>query len=88
MTIDLAAIETVVRDHLAARLTPGAPKEALGRDRPLISGGLLDSISTVALITFLEQRFGVAFEAHEIGVDYLDTVGDIAATVARKLGGR
>ncbi|MBP7147257.1 MAG: acyl carrier protein [Acidobacteria bacterium] len=88
MTTDIAAIEKIVRDHLAARLSPGAPPESLGRDRALISGGLLDSISTVALITFLEQQFGVSFEAHEISIDYLDTVGDIAATVARKLGGR
>jgi len=87
MKTDIAQIERVVRDHLAPRLMPGSPPESLPRDRPLISGGLLDSISTVALITFLEQQFGVTFEAHEIGIDYLDTVADIAATIARKLGG-
>jgi acyl carrier protein len=86
MKIDIDQIEREVREHLATRLMPGTPPASLERDRPLISGGLLDSISTVALITFLEQQFGVTFEAHEIGVDYLDTVGEIAATVARKLG--
>jgi acyl carrier protein len=86
MKIEIDQIEREVREHLATRLMPGTPPESLLRDRPLISGGLLDSISTVALITFLEQKFGVTFEAHEIGVDYLDSVGEIAATVARKLG--
>ena len=36
---------------------------------------------------FLEARFGVRFEAHEVSVDYLDTIAEIAATVRAKLAG-
>jgi acyl carrier protein len=87
MTTDVEQIGRAVRDYLAALLFPGQPADSLAEDRPLITGGLIDSITTVSLITFLEQQFGVSFEAHEIGVDYLDTVRDIAATVARKQRG-
>jgi acyl carrier protein len=88
MTRDIQEIKDAVRSHLAERLVPGDDPSALGDTRPLISGGLMDSITTVALITFLEQEYGVTFEAHEIGVDYLDSVGLIAETVAAKLEGK
>ena len=88
MTTDIEAIKDAVRRHLAERLVPGDDPSTLADGRPLISGGLMDSITTVALITFLEQEFGVTFEAHEIGIDYLDSVELIAGTVAAKLEGK
>ena len=51
---------------------------------PLITAGVLDSISTVELVSFLEEQFGVEFEAHEMSADYLDTLDVIAATVQSK----
>jgi len=88
MTTDIEVIKDAVRRHLAERLVPGDDPSTLADARPLISGGLMDSITTVALITFLEERFGVTFEAHEIGIDYLDSVELIAGTVAAKLEGK
>ena len=52
---------------------------------PLISGGILDSISTVKLVGFLEERYGVEFEAHELSEDHLDSVQSIAELVRSKL---
>ena len=51
---------------------------------PLITDGILDSISTVQLVSFLEERFGVEFQAHEMNVDYLNSISQIADTVASK----
>jgi acyl carrier protein len=84
MTLELDEIKQAVREHLAAELLPGAAPSELGDDRPLVTGGLLDSLAAVRLITFLEERFGVTFEAHEVGVDYLDTVAIIAGVVREK----
>lgn len=86
MKTEMREIRDAVRRHLAERLVPGDDPGALADDRPLITGGLMDSLTTVALITFLEQEYGVTFEAHEIGIDHLDTVELIARTVAGKLG--
>ena len=66
----------------------GEDPDALADDTPLISGGILDSISTVKLVTFLEENFGVQFAAHEISTDYLDTLGDITKTVEGKLNSK
>jgi acyl carrier protein len=85
--MSLDEIKDAVREYLAAQVLSGQDPSTLTDDRPLITGGLMDSITSVSLITFLEETYGVSFEAHEIGIDYLDSVADIARTVADKMRG-
>jgi acyl carrier protein len=84
---DIQQIKDAVREYLAGQLLRGQDPSALTDERPLITGGLMDSITSVSLITFLEEKYGVSFEAHEIGIDYLDSVGEIARTVVDKMKG-
>ena len=51
---------------------------------PLISGGILDSIATLKLVMFLEERFGIVLEAHEVDKEYLDTLDDITKLLDSK----
>ena len=51
----------------------------------LMKAGILDSISVMQLVSFMEEKFGVSFAAHELGVDYMNTLPDIAKLVASKL---
>jgi acyl carrier protein len=85
---DIEQIKNAVREYLAAQLLPDGDPAALTDDRPLITGGLMDSITSISLITFLEEQYGVEFEAHEIGIDYLDSISDIARTVTDKMKGK
>lgn len=82
----MSAIESIIHKFLILELAPG---EASGLDTTtrLITGRLLDSISTLKLISFLEDEFKVEFDAHELDVDYLDTIADIARVVAGKQAG-
>lgn len=61
-----------------------APDEALDDDAPLISDGLMNSLSTLKLVSFLEETFGIQLAAHEISVDYLDSIDQIAGFVEEK----
>jgi acyl carrier protein len=58
--------------------------EELTVETPLITGGILDSITTLKLVTFLEDHFRITIEAHEAGIDHLDSIKRIAALVAQK----
>jgi acyl carrier protein len=80
----MQAIETVVRDYILREFLPGEDPAELTADTPLITGGILDSISTLKLVVFLEERFAVTVEAHEAGVEHLDSVGQIARLIADK----
>jgi acyl carrier protein len=77
-------IENAVRDYILGEFLPGEDPSELTPQTPLISGGILDSISTLKLVVFLEERFGVTVEAHEAGIDHLDSIGRIVQMVNRK----
>lgn len=80
-------VRTAVRDYLLTEFLPGEDEAALTDTTPLITGGILDSIASVKLVSHLEEHFGVHFEAHEVNVDHLDTVTRIVRTVESKRGG-
>ena len=77
-------IRRAVSDYILAHFLPGEDPAELTETTPLITGGILDSIATLKLVVFLEDRFGVTVEAHEAGVENLDSVGKIAELIARK----
>jgi acyl carrier protein len=79
------AISATVRDYILTEFLPGTRPSELTDGTPLVSGGILDSIATVKLVTFLEGRYGIEIRAHEASIDYLDTVEDITRLVRSKL---
>jgi acyl carrier protein len=79
-------IASAVHAYILREFLPGEDSCALTEQTPLITGGILDSITTLKLVNFLETRFGVLVEAHETGVDCLDTIGQIARLIGRKTG--
>lgn len=77
-------IQSTVHQFILSEFLPGEDPAELTDDTPLITGGILDSISTLKLVVFLENEFGVTIEAHEAGVDNLDSVGQIARLITEK----
>jgi acyl carrier protein len=81
-------VEPLIRRFLLDEFLPGEDPKSLTDTTPLVSGGILDSIGTLKLVTFLEQRFGVTFDAWELGAEHIDTVQQIARTVRSKIAPR
>ena len=71
-------IETLIHDFILHEFLPGEAPSELKEETRLITGGILDSISTLKLVTFLEDQFGIRIEAYEAGVEHLDTIRSIA----------
>jgi acyl carrier protein len=78
-------ISADVHTFILREFLPGEDPAELTDSTPLITGGILDSISTLKLVTFLEERFNVVVEAHEAGVEHLDTISGITRLVSRKV---
>jgi acyl carrier protein len=74
-----------LRAWIGDRLLPAREAALLAPDTPLISGGILDSISTLELVAFLEERYGIELEAHEVSRERLDTLAAITLLVREKL---
>jgi len=77
-------IKTIVKEYILHEFLPGEDPNQLTETTPLITGGVLDSIATLRLVLFLEERFGVALQAHETDREYLDTIAAVAALVHSK----
>lgn len=77
-------IQAEVRDYILREFLAGTSPDELEMETPLITGGVLDSIATVILVSFLEGEYGVEFRPHEMDPDYLDTIELIARTVMAK----
>jgi acyl carrier protein len=80
----MSEIKNALREFIAANYLPGESPENLKDDTPLRTSGVLDSLSTLALVSFVEERFGVSLEAHETGIENFDRIEDIAALIERK----
>ena len=76
-----------VRQFILENFLPGEDPKNLKDDTELKESGILDSLSTLKLVTFLEEQFKIELEAHETDIDNFDRIEDIAALVERKQAG-
>jgi acyl carrier protein len=81
------AVKQTVKRYILDEFLPGENPDELTGSVPLITGGILDSLATLRLVTFLEDEYGIQLQAHETGVDYLNTLDDIANLVQEKRNG-
>jgi acyl carrier protein len=77
-------IRETVKEYILREFLPGEDPEALTEETPLITGGILDSIATLKMVTFIEERYNIMLQAHEVDVDHLNTIADIVALVNTK----
>ena len=81
------SIKDALRSYILTEYLPGESPANLRDDTPLRTSGILDSMATLSLVTFVENHFGVVVDAHETGIEHFDRIEDIAALIARKKDG-
>ena len=74
-----------VKEYILSEFLQGVTPEEITDATPLITGGILDSIATLQLVTFLEERYGIRIEAYEADVEHLNTIVDIAKLIQSKM---
>jgi acyl carrier protein len=85
-TVDEPKIQSTVKEFILGEFLPGEDPSALTDTTPMITTGVLDSIATLKLVSFLEERFQITIEAHEADVDHLNTLVDITRLIRSKMG--
>lgn len=73
-----------VKSMILAEFLPDEDPDMLTPSTPLMSAGILDSLATLKLITFLEHEFNVQIEAHEADEEHFNTLEAICALVEAK----
>ncbi|RMI30536.1 acyl carrier protein [Nocardia stercoris] len=77
-------IEQPIVEYISAMAveTGGTP---VRRDTLLLESGLLDSISLVKLVHFLEERFEISIPETEIREDLFESPAHLAAYVSQRI---
>ncbi len=75
-----------VKEYILQTFLPGEDPKALTESTQLITGGVLDSLATLELVSFLEQKYGIELQAHEVDAANLGTLTAIAGLVQTKVG--
>jgi acyl carrier protein len=88
MSNDVSNVKETLRQFIVKTYLPGESVENLQDDTPLRTSGVLDSLATLGLVSFVEKEFDIELEAHETGIETFDTVGGIADLIVAKRGGR
>ena len=79
---DPHATRQYVLDHFLV----GEDPDNLTLATPLVTGGIVDSLGLLDLVAFIEETYGVEFQAHEVDPTQFDTLASINALLQRKLG--
>ena len=77
-------VKNAIRQFILTKYLPGESPDNLRDDTALRTSGILDSLATLGVVSFVEKEFGIEIEAHETDVDVFNTLDDMAALVARK----
>lgn len=55
-------------------------------EQSFLESGLIDSTGLLELVAFVEERYGISVEDRELLPENLDSLRNVSAFVARKLG--
>lgn len=76
--------QDVVKRFILQNFLPGEDPKNLTSDTELKESGILDSMSTLKLVAFLEEHFKIELEASDLDAGNLSSVANIANLVASK----
>jgi acyl carrier protein len=83
MAVSTENVAAEIQGWLRENVTGG---REVSPDEPLIENGVLTSLQTVELVTFLEERFDILVEDEEFDEENFGSVEAIAGLVASKTG--
>ncbi len=78
----------IVKQFILDNFLPGEDPKNLTDDTELKESGILDSLSTLKLVSFLEEHFKIELEANDLDAGNLASVASITRLVGTKLAGR
>jgi len=82
--IDMENFKEQLRSYLLEELSLPLQPEELQDDTMLVSDRIMDSISSLMLVEYLEKNYDISFEPHEVTAENLDSINIIESFVNQK----
>jgi acyl carrier protein len=74
-------MESMINAYISRELVTKPELLPLRNDSPLLAYGVLDSLSVLKLVLFLEEQFGIAVAPGDLVSEHFETVDAICAYV-------
>ena len=81
-------MEAVINDYISRELVQDATLLPLGNATPLLETGILDSLSLLRLVMFIQQQFGVAVDDLDLVPEHFGSVDAICAYLRSRAEGK
>ena len=81
---DGTPMESVIREYIGREVTTMPDPIPIKDDTPLIQSGILDSLSILKLVLFLEEKFGVKVSSGDVIPGNFETVQTICKYLRSK----
>jgi acyl carrier protein len=80
-------LEAVINDYISQELVQDAALLPLADATPLLDTGVLDSLSLLRLVLFVQERFGIVVDDVDFVPEHFASVDAIAAYLRPRAGG-
>jgi acyl carrier protein len=81
-------LETVINNYISRELVQDATLLPLGNTTPLLETGVLDSLSLLRLVVFVQERFGITVDDVDLVPEHFASVDAICAYLRSRAGAR
>ena len=78
--------ERLIEDYITGEVVSRPELLPIGRDTKLIESGILDSLSILKLVAFLEEKLGVKVSPEDVVSENFETIGMISRFISEKKG--
>ena len=85
MTSDDELQKSDIKCFICETFLPDDDPVNLRYDSKLVTTGILNSIATLEVVSFIEDSFGIKIEAHEVSIENMDSIEQIATLVKSKV---
>jgi acyl carrier protein len=86
MITDIATIKEIIKEHILQATF--ADKDKIKDDSLIFKEGYFDSMGFVVLITFIEDKFGIAATDEDLIEDNFESINAITSYILRKIENR
>lgn len=79
-------MEAVINDYISREIVLDPSLLPLGNETPLLETGILDSLSLLRLVVFIQERFDTVVDDLDLVSEHFATVDSICAYLRSQVG--
>jgi acyl carrier protein len=79
-------VEAVINDYISKEIVQDSSLLPLGNSTSLLETGILDSLSLLRLVVFVQEQFGITVDDVDLVPENFDTVDAICAYLRTRAG--